>query len=159
MGSNGGSWGRGPAVMAPLAVEGGGARGLDGTTAGAERWGHFDSSVNAVSFGFVATAILIAMFLVMAVFERFLRPRAATPLHLSPPGRAWPRSPWRRRPGGRGNDLEVGEPPLSNHQYQQQGSFARKLDCSSPKFKNIYHFDSSESPLKSPSYIWPSNDP
>ena len=34
----------------------------------------FDSSVNAVSFGFVATAILISMFLVMAIFERFLRP-------------------------------------------------------------------------------------
>lgn len=34
----------------------------------------FDSSVNAVSFGFVATAILIAMFLLMAIFERFLAP-------------------------------------------------------------------------------------
>ncbi|CAM8887649.1 hypothetical protein QQ045_026554 [Rhodiola kirilowii] len=37
-------------------------------------WRHFDNSVNAVSFGFVATAILISMFLVMAVFERFIRP-------------------------------------------------------------------------------------
>ncbi|XP_058735487.1 uncharacterized protein LOC131607501 [Vicia villosa] len=43
-----------------------------------EHWTNFDSSVNAVSFGFVATAILISMFLVMAIFERFLRP-------LSPP--------------------------------------------------------------------------
>ncbi|GAV59251.1 hypothetical protein CFOL_v3_02782 [Cephalotus follicularis] len=34
----------------------------------------FDDSVNAVSFGFVATAILISMFLAMAIFERFLRP-------------------------------------------------------------------------------------
>uniref|UniRef100_A0A7N0VLX2 Uncharacterized protein n=1 Tax=Kalanchoe fedtschenkoi TaxID=63787 RepID=A0A7N0VLX2_KALFE len=40
-------------------------------------WRHFDNSVNAVSFGFVATAILIAMFLVMAVFERFIRPPGA----------------------------------------------------------------------------------
>ncbi|KAL5060648.1 hypothetical protein RYX36_032252, partial [Vicia faba] len=39
-----------------------------------EHWTNFDSSVNAVSFGFVATAILISMFLVMAIFERFLRP-------------------------------------------------------------------------------------
>ncbi|XP_030473182.2 uncharacterized protein LOC115690842 [Syzygium oleosum] len=31
-------------------------------------------SVNAVSFGFVATAVLISMFLVMAIFEKFLRP-------------------------------------------------------------------------------------
>lgn len=46
-----------------------------------EHWRHFDNSVNAVSFGFVATAILISMFLVMAIFERFLRP---TPPSLSP---------------------------------------------------------------------------
>lgn len=39
-----------------------------------DNWKHFDNSVNAVSFGFVATAILISMFLVMAIFERFLRP-------------------------------------------------------------------------------------
>ncbi|XP_021902324.1 uncharacterized protein LOC110817914 [Carica papaya] len=39
-----------------------------------EHWRHFDNSVNAVSFGFVATAILISMFLVMAIVERFLRP-------------------------------------------------------------------------------------
>jgi hypothetical protein len=35
---------------------------------------NFDSSVNAVSFGFVATAVLISMFLLMAIFERFLAP-------------------------------------------------------------------------------------
>ncbi|KAG9136342.1 hypothetical protein Leryth_027563 [Lithospermum erythrorhizon] len=47
-----------------------------------DHWRHFDSSVNAVSFGFVATAILISMFLVMAIFERFLRPQtpALTPV-------------------------------------------------------------------------------
>lgn len=37
-------------------------------------WRHFDNSVNAVSFGFVATAVLISMFLVIAIFERFFRP-------------------------------------------------------------------------------------
>ncbi|ERN03412.1 hypothetical protein AMTRI_Chr02g219130 [Amborella trichopoda] len=41
-----------------------------------EHWRRLDNSVNAVSFGFVATAILISMFLVMAIFERFLRPRS-----------------------------------------------------------------------------------
>ncbi|XP_042440497.1 uncharacterized protein LOC122025713 [Zingiber officinale] len=40
------------------------------------RWRHFDNSVNAISFGFVATAVLISMFLVMAIFERFLRSRS-----------------------------------------------------------------------------------
>ncbi|KAK7412294.1 hypothetical protein VNO78_03747 [Psophocarpus tetragonolobus] len=48
-----------------------------------QHWSSFDSSVNAVSFGFVATAILISMFLVMAIFERFLKPT-------SPPA-AWTR--------------------------------------------------------------------
>ncbi|MBA0875137.1 hypothetical protein Goshw_026852 [Gossypium schwendimanii] len=43
-----------------------------------EHWRRFDNSVNAVSFGFVATAILISMFLVMAIFERFLRPTSDT---------------------------------------------------------------------------------
>ncbi|KAK8961932.1 hypothetical protein KSP40_PGU004162 [Platanthera guangdongensis] len=61
-----GDTGGGPAI-APLNVE----RGEP------ERWRHFDSSVNAVSFGFVATAILISMFLVMAIFERFLRPQSS----------------------------------------------------------------------------------
>ncbi|KAL1562426.1 hypothetical protein AAHA92_05005 [Salvia divinorum] len=40
-------------------------------------WRSFDNSVSAVSFGFVATAILISMFLVMAIFERFLRPQSS----------------------------------------------------------------------------------
>ncbi|XP_030528727.2 uncharacterized protein LOC115739654 [Rhodamnia argentea] len=41
-------------------------------------------SVNAVSFGFVATAVLVSMFLVMALFEKFLRPSPS----LSPSGSA-----------------------------------------------------------------------
>lgn len=49
-----------------------------------EHMSPFNSSVNAVSFGFVATAILISMFLVMAIFERFLRP---TSPDFSPSGR------------------------------------------------------------------------
>lgn len=53
-----------------------------------DHWKHFDDSVNAVSFGFVATAILISMFLLLAIFERFLRQRSseannvATPIDL-----------------------------------------------------------------------------
>nr|XP_043626696.1 uncharacterized protein LOC122598161 [Erigeron canadensis] len=39
-----------------------------------QHWRNFDNSVSAVSFGLVATAILISMFLVMALFERFFRP-------------------------------------------------------------------------------------
>ncbi|KAI3804078.1 hypothetical protein L1987_32248 [Smallanthus sonchifolius] len=45
-----------------------------------QHWRNFDNSVSAVSFGLVATAILISMFLLMALFERFLRPpSSATP--------------------------------------------------------------------------------
>ncbi|KAE8659723.1 monoglyceride lipase-like [Hibiscus syriacus] len=56
------SW---PPVGAPLNVE------------TEDHWRHVDNSVNAVSFGFVATAILISMFLVMAIFERFLKPNSS----------------------------------------------------------------------------------
>ncbi|MQL83396.1 hypothetical protein Taro_015894 [Colocasia esculenta] len=38
-------------------------------------WSNFGSSMNAISVGFVATAILISMFLIMAIFEHLLRPR------------------------------------------------------------------------------------
>ncbi|KAL5730137.1 hypothetical protein ACHQM5_002997 [Ranunculus cassubicifolius] len=51
-----------------------------------EHWRHFDNSVNAVSFGFVATAILISMFLIMAIFERFLRPRSTPTSNMSSNG-------------------------------------------------------------------------
>ncbi|KAF2616479.1 hypothetical protein F2Q68_00040634 [Brassica cretica] len=38
-----------------------------------------DDSANAVSFGFVATAILISMFLVMAIFEKLIRTTTTNP--------------------------------------------------------------------------------
>ncbi|CAA0810915.1 Unknown protein [Striga hermonthica] len=40
-------------------------------------WKSFGSSINAISFGFVATAILISMFLIMAIFEHLFRPNEA----------------------------------------------------------------------------------
>ncbi|XP_043719201.1 uncharacterized protein LOC122667080 [Telopea speciosissima] len=36
---------------------------------------NYGSTLNAISFGFVATAILISMFLIMAIFEHLLRPK------------------------------------------------------------------------------------
>lgn len=75
-----------------------------------EHWTNFDSSVNAVSFGFVATAILISMFLVMAIFERCLRP--ISPI-MSPAGR-------RSHPNvesqmGSNGKLSHPSPKVSNH--------------------------------------------
>ncbi|XP_021901020.1 uncharacterized protein LOC110816946 [Carica papaya] len=68
MSGEGNSWATvPPPLVAPLNLE------------KEDNWKHFDNSVNAVSFGFVATAILISMFLVMAIFERFLRPRSLQP--------------------------------------------------------------------------------
>ncbi|KAL7102312.1 hypothetical protein ACP275_08G112000 [Erythranthe tilingii] len=58
-----------PGMAPPAAVSGGGVDRED-------EWRSFDNSVSAVSFGFVATAVLICMFLVMAIFEKFLRPRS-----------------------------------------------------------------------------------
>lgn len=69
----GNGYGAWPPIGAPLNMQREDQNGTD-----------FDNSVNAVSFGFVATAILISMFLVMAIFERFLRP---TSPDLSPSGR------------------------------------------------------------------------
>lgn len=66
-----------PPSVAPAAANGdgdGGGGGLEGE----DHWRSFDNSVSAVSFGFVATAILICMFLVMAIFERFLRRRPSS---------------------------------------------------------------------------------
>lgn len=37
-------------------------------------WKSIGTSMNAISFGFVATAILISMFLIMAIFEHLFRP-------------------------------------------------------------------------------------
>ncbi|KAH6813877.1 multidrug resistance protein [Perilla frutescens var. frutescens] len=41
-------------------------------------WKSFGSSMNAISFGFVATAILISMFLIMAIFEHLFRPNPSS---------------------------------------------------------------------------------
>ncbi|KAF8031260.1 hypothetical protein BT93_D0456 [Corymbia citriodora subsp. variegata] len=62
-------------------------RDVEGSGGGGSQFEY--DSVNAVSFGFVATAVLISMFLVMAIFEKFLRP----PLAVAP----------RRCPAARGS--------------------------------------------------------
>lgn len=41
-------------------------------------WNNFGSSMNAISFGFVATLILISMFIIMAIFEHLFRPTTAS---------------------------------------------------------------------------------
>ncbi|KAA8545463.1 hypothetical protein F0562_020247 [Nyssa sinensis] len=40
-------------------------------------WKNYGTSMNAISFGFVATAILISMFLIMAIFEHLFRPTSS----------------------------------------------------------------------------------
>jgi hypothetical protein len=69
--------------MAPAA-----GSGATAAAAAAEemRWRQLDSGVSAVSFGFVATAILVSMFLAMAILEHFLRPPAHAPGHAPPRG-------------------------------------------------------------------------
>ncbi|XP_030516799.1 uncharacterized protein LOC115730303 [Rhodamnia argentea] len=42
-------------------------------------WKSLGASINAISFGFVATAILVAMFLIMAIFEHLFRPTTPSP--------------------------------------------------------------------------------
>ncbi|RWW75546.1 hypothetical protein BHE74_00016450 [Ensete ventricosum] len=40
-------------------------------------WKDLGASMSAISFGLAATAILISMFLVMAIFEHLIKPRAS----------------------------------------------------------------------------------
>ncbi|XP_042403620.1 uncharacterized protein LOC121993019 [Zingiber officinale] len=40
-------------------------------------WKDLETSMSSISFGLAATAILIAMFLVMAIFEHVIKPRAS----------------------------------------------------------------------------------
>lgn len=97
---------RGPA-MAPAAGPGTVSAAAAAAAAAAEemRWRQLDSGVSAVSFGLVATAILVSMFLAMAILEHFLRPPAHAAGHGAAPP---PRGILRRlrlllgRGGGRG---------------------------------------------------------
>ncbi|CAD6223471.1 unnamed protein product [Miscanthus lutarioriparius] len=74
--------------MVPAAGPGARAAAAAAAAAAAEemRWRQLDSGVSAVSFGFVATAILVSMFLAMAILEHFLRPPAHAPGHAPPRG-------------------------------------------------------------------------
>ncbi|KAG1328186.1 hypothetical protein COCNU_01G021200 [Cocos nucifera] len=40
-------------------------------------WKDIGTSMNAISFGFAATAVLVSMFLIMAIFEHLIKPRAS----------------------------------------------------------------------------------
>jgi hypothetical protein len=44
----------------------------------------FGTSMDAISFGFAATAILISIFLLMAIFEHLIKPQAFPASHSSP---------------------------------------------------------------------------
>ncbi|KAG0501515.1 hypothetical protein HPP92_001587 [Vanilla planifolia] len=101
----------GAPAMAPINVERGDQ----------ERWRHFDNSVNAVYFGFVATAILISMFLLMAIFERFLSPRSSLVTSLSQE---------------RGAGVGTRRPREALNIYAQHHAAAGKLECRSPKMSN-----------------------
>ncbi|XP_008786572.1 uncharacterized protein LOC103704878 [Phoenix dactylifera] len=50
-----------------------------GTTDREASWKDVGTSMNAISFGFVATAVLVSMFLIMAIFEHLLGPRPSHP--------------------------------------------------------------------------------
>ncbi|KAG6478907.1 hypothetical protein ZIOFF_062354 [Zingiber officinale] len=93
---------------------------------GEERWRHFDNSVNAVSFGFVATAVLISMFLVMAIFERFLRSR----------------SPLAENGRGGGGDADFGRRMWSSLDPEVHAS---KMEYSSSKHTDFHRVSCSHS--------------
>lgn len=81
-----------------------------------EYWRHVDNSVNAVSFGFVATAILISMFLLMAIFEKFLRSRS---------------------PSHNNNNSSNSPGDITRLDLENQIVYGGKLDYPSPKVSSL----------------------
>ncbi|XP_065872325.1 uncharacterized protein [Euphorbia lathyris] len=70
-------------------------------------WKNFGTSMNAIAFGFVATAILISMFLIMAIFEHLFRPN---------PSFSSPQTTNRRR-GELGSVDKLGNPQTVGRSY------------------------------------------
>ncbi|GFZ03100.1 hypothetical protein Acr_15g0017080 [Actinidia rufa] len=102
-----------------------------------DHWRHFDTSVNAVSFGFVATAVLISMFLVMAIFERFLRPNSPA---TSPEQRRFHRDVESQM--GFNGKLRIPSPKVSN--YSSSHMYATCLCyvlCETPKWGSMGRFE------------------
>ena len=62
-------------------------------------WKSLGTSMSAISFGFVATAILISMFLIMAIFEHLFKP--------TPPESMLRRYQIQDQPGKQGNAQSV----------------------------------------------------
>ncbi|XP_058214969.1 uncharacterized protein LOC131326263 [Rhododendron vialii] len=60
-------------------------------------WKNFGSSMNAISFGFVATAVLVSMFLIMAIFEHLFRPNPSFSSPQYGSGRSLERRPVEKR--------------------------------------------------------------
>jgi hypothetical protein len=67
--------------------------------------------MDAISFGFAATAILISLFLLMAIFEHLIKPRAFPPDPDSPDGRR-PHAAVRHRRHGRRSPGKLRGPPI-----------------------------------------------
>ncbi|KAF8664495.1 hypothetical protein HU200_054672 [Digitaria exilis] len=130
------------------------------------RWRQLDSGVSAVSFGFVATAILVSMFLAMAIFEHFLRP----PAHAAGPGHAPPRGIVRRlrlvlgRGGGErgadpGADLEAAR-KLEGHAHLEIPVYPKGVSVLMPG-QDVPTFIAHPAPAPCPPerIQWPSHQP
>ena len=104
------------------------------------RWRQLDRGVSAVSFGFVATAILVSMFLAMAILEHFLCPLAHTL------GHAPPRGIHRRLRFFLGRGGERAAAPSSDLEA------ARKLQGHTPLEVRLWHTVPTRSPRLPPIY-------
>ncbi|KAM0955590.1 hypothetical protein ACFX2A_024451 [Malus domestica] len=89
-----------------------------------EQWRNFNNSVNAVSLGFVATAILISMFLVMGIFERFFRPRSS---QLTTSARTAATTHLDLQAQNTNNDSK-----LDRHNYHKMRNYAREVSVMMP---------------------------
>lgn len=90
-------------------------------------WKDFGMSMNAISFGFAATAVLISMFLLMAIFEHFIKPRISSSFNI------------RGTRGSNGSSLEIGRSHGGVHGKVHNSSKVRSFSLSFRNWKNKWH--------------------
>ncbi|KAI3927568.1 hypothetical protein MKW92_007062 [Papaver armeniacum] len=112
-------------------------------------WKGFGTSVDAISFGFVATAILVSMFIIMAIFEHLIRPK---PTYSSPQAAAQ-------------RSFEMGEMRVRVHTLEKLGNSQNAPASYSPGFSVLMPgehcptFIAQPAPLPCPreEIYWPSH--
>ncbi|CAN6355104.1 unnamed protein product [Urochloa humidicola] len=99
-------------AVAASSMRGAGGAGALGTDA--------STNASAISFGFAATAVLVSMFLLMAIFEHLIKPGLASSSSSTSSASSSPRSD-DDSGQGRGRRRRIGQHPARLHHHHRQG--------------------------------------